>query len=316
MLFARFVVRRLLQLIPTLFLISVAVFLLVHLTPGDPITAMAGPGATESQIHAIQNQYHLNAPLPLQYWLWISHVLRGNLGTSIQTGLPVSVMIAQRIGVTVALAVGATLFAIIVAVPLGIVSAIRRGRGADVASGVFTSLAVALPNFFTAIVFIVVFGVILRVLPIAGYVPLTQAPGVAFQSLVMPVVALGLPYLALLSRMVRSEMLDVLREDYVRTAWAKGLRPRGVLLRHAFRNALIPSINLVMVNFAALLGGTVIIEQIFALPGVGNLVITAVLQRDYPIVQAVTLIIGAVFVLSSLIADLLSYFADPRIKLD
>lgn len=310
---ARFVLGRLYQLIPTLFLISVVVFLLVHLAPGDPITAMAGPGASADLIKRIQDQYHLNDPLPVQYGLWLSHLLHGNFGRSIQTGQPVAVMIWQRVGVTVALAVCATIFAVVLAVPLGILSALTRGRSLDVVSGTFTSLAISLPNFFTAIVFIVVFGVVLRFLPIAGYRPFTQNPLTSLQHLVMPSVALGLPYLALLSRLVRSEMLDVLNEDFVRTAKAKGLMPRAVIFRHAFRNALIPAVQLLSLNFASLLGGTVIIEQIFALPGLGNMVITAVLQRDFPVVQGITIILGIVFVASSLVADLLSASLDPRV---
>ncbi|MCL4531898.1 MAG: ABC transporter permease, partial [Actinobacteria bacterium] len=273
---------------------TILVFLLAHLAPGDPITVMAGPGATAELIAKIQAQYHLDQPWPTQYLLWMGNLLHGNLGRSIVTSQDVLTMIHDRLTLTLLLATSATLFSILLAVPLGVLSAVYKGKRLDAITLGFTSLAVSLPNFFSAIVLIVIFGVVLRWLPFAGFPNPLEDPGGAASRLIMPTIALGLIYVALLSRLIRSEMLDVLQADYVRTARGKGLSERRVLAVHALRNALLPAINLVTLNFAQLLGGTVIIEQVFSLPGMGQMMVQGVLQRDFPVIQGVTLVIGLV----------------------
>ncbi|MCO5218208.1 MAG: ABC transporter permease [Thermomicrobiales bacterium] len=311
----RYIFGRLLQLIPTLFVITVLIFLLAHMAPGDPITAMAGIGASQELIDNIKAQYGLDQPLVVQYGRWILHVLRGDLGTSITTHQSVASMTWDRLEVTLLLAILGTFFSVIIAVPLGILAATRKGTWVDSLAMGFTSLSISVPSFFTAILLIVIFGVQLRWVPFAGYPGLANDFWGSIQRLILPTISVALIYLALLARMVRSEMLEVLRSDFVRTARGKGLRERSVLISHALRNALLPSINLVTLNFASLLGGTVIIEEVFALPGIGRLTIQAVLQRDFPVIQGITLFVGVVFILASLAADLISFKADPRVSL-
>lgn len=310
-----FLLSRLAQLVPTALIITVLVFLMAHLAPGDPISALAGPEAPQELVDAMRARYGFDRPLWTQYGLWLGQVVRGDLGTSIRTGQPVSVMIAERFGATLTLAIAATLFSVLVALPAGIMAAARRGSGFDAAAMIFTSFAISLPNFFTAIVLIVLLGVRWRLLPITGYVPFFEDPSAAIARLVMPTISLGLIYIALLSRLVRSDLIDILSEDYIRTARSKGVRNRRVLLRHGVRNAMLPAINLVSLNFASLLGGTIIIEEIFAIPGVGRLLIDAVEIRDFPVIQGVTLTVGVIFILSSIVADVFSSLADPRVRL-
>ena len=242
-------------------------------------------------------------------------LVHGDLGTSIRTGQPVLTMILERFEATLTLAISATLFSIFIALPAGIVAAAKRGSIIDLSAMSITSLAISLPNFFTAIVMIVIFGVELRWLPISGYVPIFQDFWVSLTHLVMPTISLGLIYTALLSRLIRSDLLDILSENYIRTARSKGLPETIVLLRHGVRNALLPTINLVTINFASLLGGTIIIEEIFAIPGIGRLLIDAVEIRDFPVIQGVTLVVGLIYILSSIFADIISMFTDPRVKL-
>ena len=310
-----FLLSRLAQLIPTALIITVLVFLMAHLARGDPISALAGPEAPPELIAAMRERYGFDKPLWTQYGLWLGQVVRGDLGASVRTGQPVTVMIFERFGATVTLAIAATLFSVLIALPAGIVAAARRGSGFDTGAMVLTSFAISLPNFFTAIVLIVVLGVQWRLLPIAGYVPFFEDPLAATARLVMPTISLGLIYTALLSRLIRSDLIDILSEDYIRTARSKGVRDVRVLFRHGVRNALLPAINLVTLNFASLLGGTIIIEEIFAIPGVGRLLIDAVEIRDFPVIQGVTLTVGIIFICSSIVADILSSLVDPRVRL-
>ena len=300
---------------PTALFITLIVFFLSHLAPGDAVTALAGPESPPELVEKMRERYGLDRPLWMQFALWMEMLVHGDLGTSIRTGQPVVTMILERFEATLTLAISATLFSIFIALPAGIVAAAKRGSIIDVSAMAITSLAISLPNFFTAIVMIVIFGVELRWLPISGYIPIFQDFWVSLAHLIMPTISLGLIYTALLSRLVRSDLLDILSENYIRTARSKGLPETIVLLRHGVRNALLPTINLVTINFASLLGGTIIIEEIFAIPGIGRLLINAVEIRDFPVIQGVTLIVGLIYILSSIIADIISMFADPRIKL-
>jgi len=301
--------------VPTALFITLIVFLLSHLAPGDAVTALAGPEIPPELVEKMRERYGLDRPLWMQFALWMEMLVHGDLGTSIRTGQPVVTMILERFEATLTLAISATLFSIFIALPAGIVAAVKRGSIIDLSAMAITSLAISLPNFFTAIVMIVIFGVELRWLPISGYVPIFQDFWVSLAHLIMPTISLGLIYTALLSRLVRSDLLDILSENYIRTARSKGLPETIVLLRHGMRNALLPTINLVTINFASLLGGTIIIEEIFAIPGIGRLLIDAVEIRDFPVIQGVTLIVGLIYILSSIIADIISMFTDPRIKL-
>ena len=300
---------------PTALFITLIVFFLSHLAPGDAVTALAGPESPPELVEKMRERYGLDRPLWMQFALWMEMLVHGDLGTSIRTGQPVVTMILERFEATLTLAISATLFSIFIALPAGIVAAAKRGSIIDVSAMAITSLAISLPNFFTAIVMIVIFGVELRWLPISGYIPIFQDFWGSLAHLIMPTISLGLIYTALLSRLVRSDLLDILSENYIRTARSKGLPETIVLLRHGVRNALLPTINLVTINFASLLGGTIIIEEIFAIPGIGRLLINAVEIRDFPVIQGVTLIVGLIYILSSIIADIISMFTDPRIKL-
>ena len=309
-----YVVRKLIEIVPALVLVSLLVFVLIHLTPGDPITLMLGPFASQELIDATRAQYQLDRPLTTQYFNWAGRVVRGDLGRSIQTREPVSKMIADRLPVTFSLAVWATIFSCLISIPAGVAAAVHAGRPLDTITIGATALFLSIPDFVAATALVLVGGVVLRILPMVGYVPLFTDPLGFLSHLVMPATALGLIYLGLLSRMVRSSMLDVLGSDYIRTARAKGLGERLVVLTHGLRNALIPSVALVSLNFANMLGGTIVIEEIFALPGLGRLIVRGVLTRDFPVIQGTTLFVGLGFVISSLVTDVALAIIDPRIR--
>jgi peptide/nickel transport system permease protein len=309
-----YILRKLVEVLPALTLVSLLVFALTHLTPGDPITLMLGPFASQELIDATRAQYHLDRSLTVQYLSWAWRVVHGDLGQSIQTREPVAKMILDRLPVTFSLAAWATIFSCVVSIPAGVVAAVHVGRPLDRITIGATSLFLSIPDFVIATVFILVGGVVLRILPMVGYVPLFTDPLGFLSHLVMPATALGLIYLGLLSRMVRSSMLDVLGRDYIRTARAKGLGDRMVVFTHGLRNALIPSVALVSLNFANMLGGTIIVEEIFALPGLGRLIVRGVLARDFPVIQGTTLFVGLGFVVSSLVTDVTLAMIDPRIR--
>jgi len=310
----RYVARKLVEVVPALVLVSLLVFTLVHLTPGDPITTMLGPYASQQLIDATRAQYDLDKPLAGQYVWWLAKVAHGDLGKSIQTREPVARMIADRLPVTVSLAVWATLFSCVVSIPAGIAAAVHAGRPLDTLTIGITALCLSVPDFVAATALVLVGGVVLRLLPMVGYVSVFANPVEFVRHMMMPATALGLIYLGLLSRMVRSSMLDVLGTDYIRTARAKGLGEHLVVLAHGLRNALIPSVALVSLNFANMLGGTIVIEEIFALPGLGRLIVRGVLTRDFPVIQGATLFVGLGFILSSLVTDVALAVIDPRIR--
>jgi peptide/nickel transport system permease protein len=310
----RYIARKLVEMVPALILVSLLVFTLVHLTPGDPITTMLGPYASQQLIDATRAQYDLDKPLPAQYARWLGKVVRGDLGKSIQSREPVAKMIVDRLPVTVSLALWATLFSCLISVPAGVAAAVHAGRPLDTATIGATALFLSIPDFVAATALVLVGGVTLRILPMVGYVSLFADPVEFVRHMVMPATALGLIYLGLLSRMVRSSMLDVLGTEYIRTARAKGLGEKVVVLTHGLRNALIPSVALVSLNFANMLGGTIVIEEIFALPGLGRLIVRGVLARDFPVIQGATLFVGFGFILSSLVTDVFLAIIDPRIR--
>ncbi len=310
----RYIARKLVEMVPALVLVSLLVFTLVHLTPGDPITTMLGPYASQQLIDATRAQYDLDKPLPTQYARWLGKVVQGDLGKSIQSREPVARMIADRLPVTLSLALWATVFSCLISVPAGVAAAVHAGRPLDTATIGVTALFLSIPDFVAATALVLVGGVTLRILPMVGYVSPFADPVEFVRHMVMPATALGLIYLGLLSRMVRSSMLDVLGTEYIRTARAKGLGEKVVVLTHGLRNALIPSVALVSLNFANMLGGTIVIEEIFALPGLGRLMVRGVLTRDFPVIQGATLFVGLGFILSSLVTDVFLAIIDPRIR--
>jgi peptide/nickel transport system permease protein len=310
----QFLMGRLLQFPPALLVISIVVFSLLHLTPGDPVVTALGTQADPSTVESLRSQLGLDRPLALQYLAWLTAVLHGDLGVSLLSRQSVLELVADRLPVTITLAISATIFSVVVSLPLGIVSALRPGsivhRGGTLAG----TLGIAVPNFVFALLLILLFGVAWPVLPIGGWVSPMSDPLDGLRHLVLPTVALGAVYVALVSRMVQVSVAEVLSHDFVRTARAKGLSPQMVVTRHVLRSALLPVITTVAINFAYLLGGAIIIEQIFFLPGLGRLIIDAAVRRDYTVIQGATLITGLVFLLSSLAADVLYAYADPRIR--
>ncbi|MCL6517544.1 ABC transporter permease [Alicyclobacillus sp.] len=310
-----YVFQRILTMVPVLFFLSVMVFGLIHLIPGDPAQVILGQEATPEAIAQMRMKLGLDQPVPLQYWHWLQHALAGNLGQSLVDGEPVSHLIAQRLPVTIELAVGTILVALLIAFPFGILAAVYRGRWLDAAALFTSTVGMSVPSFWLGILLLIGFTVKLHWFPSSGYVPMWQNLGQNLHAMVLPVVATGVREAAVLMRMLRSSLLDVLHQDYVRTARAKGLYGWVVIIRHALRNALIPVITTGGLQIAGLLGGLVITEQIFALPGFGSLLVQSVFSRDYTTVQGATLVAALLVVVVNLVVDLVYGVVDPRLRL-
>ncbi|MFN8522040.1 MAG: nickel ABC transporter permease [Chloroflexota bacterium] len=309
-----YIANRLVAAVPVLLLVSVVIFSIIHLTPGDPVVVMLGEEATPQARDALRRELGLDRPLPVQFASWLARVLQGDLGRSIRSNQPVSEAILQRLPVTVELSLLAMVISLAIALPAGIVAAVRRNSGADVASTVFSLLGVSMPNFFLAILLVYVFSLQLRWLPPVGYISPLQGLWGNLSGMIMPALTLGTALAAVIARLTRSSLLEVLGQDYVRTAWAKGLRESAVVQRHAMKNALIPVVTVVGLQLGNLLGSAIVTETIFALPGVGRLVIDSIFQRDLPLVQGVVLYLALIFVLVNLLVDLTYAALDPRIR--
>ena len=310
----RFVLGRLLAIVPVLVLVTAGVFFLIHLTPGDPIDAMMAESADPSVKAALSRQLGLDQPIHVQYLRWMGGVLRGDLGRSIRNNQPVIEDVGRRIRPSVELALLAIVIALVVAFPLGILSAARRNTPVDGAGTTFALIGICMPNFLIALLLIFLFGVTLRWLPVSGYTDPLEDPINGLRSLTLPAITLGLALAAVITRTLRSSLLEALSEDYVRTARAKGLTERVVLSRHALKNGLIPVATVLGLQLGGLVGGAVITEYVFALPGVGRLVVDAVFARDYPLVQGVVLLIALAYIGTNLLVDLVYGFLDPRIR--
>ena len=310
----RLVLRRLLATIPVLVLVTAGVFALIHLTPGDPIDVMMAESVDATVKANLRRELGLDRPIYAQYAAWMWRLLHGDLGRSIRNGEPVIENVSRRIRPSLQLAALAMAISLVVATPLGILSAARRNTSVDRVGTTFALFGICMPNFLLALLLIFFFGVKLRWLPISGYVdPLEEMlPGL--RSLVLPALTLGLALAAVVTRTLRSSMLDALSEDYVRTARAKGLSESSIIRGHVLKNALIPVVTVLGLQLGTLIGGAVITEYVFALPGVGRLVVDAVFARDYPLVQGVVLLIAVGFILSNLAVDLLYGWIDPRIR--
>ncbi len=309
------IIRRLLTLLPVLAVVAVVVFFLIHLAPGDPAAVMAGNEATVERVEQLRHEMGLDRPILEQFFSWAGRMLRGDMGDSYFLNQPVSTSLAQRMEPTGLLTLYALLMSILIGLPMGIVAAVRRNTWVDRLLMVTALGGVAIPSFWFGILLILVFAVIMRMLPAAGYVPFADDPVENFRYLLMPAFSLGLQQAALLARVVRSSMLEVLREDYVRTARAKGVRESVVVIRHAFPNVLIPALTIIGNSMGALLGGAIVTEAVFNIPGVGRLVVQSVLRRDFPVIQGAVLAIAAVYVLVNLLVDIAYVIADPRIRL-
>jgi peptide/nickel transport system permease protein len=310
-----FVTRRLLGLIPVLLLISFAVFALVLAIPGDPARQIAGGlDADEARVEEIREELGLDDPMVVQYGRWLKGVVSGDLGTSLFTGRTVTSELSQRFPVTLSLAVGAVVFAVLLGVPLGVIAGTRPGSLSDRALSVGTSLGIALPDFFLGTALVVMLAVEANLLPSIGYVDLAESPVEWARHLLIPWVALGVAASATLARQVRGAMIDVLEQDYIRTARAKGLADHRVVGRHALKNALMPAVTVVGLQFAYLLGGTFIVEFIFSLPGMGSYMLSAITSRDLPVIQGVVLLVATIFVVTNLLVDVLYGFLNPKVR--
>ena len=309
-----FLPRRLLQLVPTLFLVSVLIFSLQQLLPGDPALVMAGEEKDPAVIEQIRKQYRLDQPLPVQYAHWVGGVLRGDLGESMRIKKPVRELVAEKLPVTLQLAVMAMCFALLIGIPAGILSAVKKGTAWDAGANVFALWGLSTPNFWLGILLIFLFSVKLGWLPASGFVSPFEDLRQSLATMVMPAFVLGNAIAAVLMRHTRSAMLQAMNADYVRTARAKGLVERVVVLKHALRNALTPVITLGALEFGTLLSGAVLTEQVFSIPGFGKLIVDAVFNRDYAVVQGVVLVTATVYVLLNLLADVLYVLVNPRLR--
>lgn len=297
-----------------LLVVAVGAFLLIHLAPGDPASVMLGPNATVEDVQRLRQQLALDRPLMVQFMAWFSRVIRGDLGTSHFAQRPVLDILLERAEPTLTLATAALLVAVVIGVPAGALAALRRGTVVDQFVMGVALLGASVPSFWLGLTLILYVAVDLGWLPAAGYQPLRSGLLESLRYFILPSIALGFPNSALISRITRSAMLDVLQEDYVRVARAKGLPMTRVISKHALRNALVPIVTVVALTFAGLMGGAVVTETVFGIPGVGRLVVSSVLRRDYPVIQATIMVVAAIYVLVNLLVDVVYVYVDPRIK--
>jgi peptide/nickel transport system permease protein len=310
----RIIAHRLLVAIPTLIVVSMMIFGLQKMLPGDPVLALAGEDQNPQVIATLRAKYHLDQPVPVQYALWVRDVAHGNLGASLRTDVPVTSLIAQKLPVTLQLAVMSMMLAIGIGMPLGILSAANKGRALDYGANVLALTGMSIPNFWLGIILIFVVSVKWHLLPSSGYVSPAEDFWLSIKTMLMPAFVLGAALGAQLMRHTRSAMLTVLRTDYIRTARAKGLLRGTVVVKHAFRNALIPIVTVLALLFGELLAGAVLTEQVFTIPGFGKLIVDAVFNRDYAVVQGVVLVTAVGFIAVNLFADVLYILLNPRLR--
>jgi peptide/nickel transport system permease protein len=310
----RFLVGRLVVALPTLLLVSVMVFGLQKLLPGDPAVALAGEDRSPEVIAYLRQKYQFDRPVPVQYASWLGAFIEGDFGVSVRTRLPIRAMVAQSLPITIELSCLSMLIALGLGIPAGVVAALRRGAAVDHAVGVIGLAGLSIPSFWLGIMLILLFSVKLGWLPSGGYVPFFADPAGNLRAMIMPSLVLGTASLAIIMRHTRSSMLNVLKEDYVRTARAKGLKESVVVMRHALRNALIPVVTLGTLQFGQLLSGAVLTEQVFGIPGFGKMIVDGVFSRDYAVVQAVVMCASVFFLLMSLLADLAYAALSPKMR--
>ncbi|MCI0999367.1 ABC transporter permease [Ochrobactrum sp. C6C9] len=311
---AVYLIKRIFALVPVLLLVSIFVFLLLRLTPGDPAAILAGDAATTEQLERIREAMGLNEPILTQYFTWMGKILQGDLGVSLISGVPVLDMVSQRIGPTISIAVLTIIIAVLVAIPMGVVAAWRHRSWIDYLVMSFSVLGFSVPVFLVGYVLLLIFSVNLGWLPVQGFKPISSGFGGFMERAILPALTLASIYIALITRMTRAAMLDVLGEDYIRTARAKGVSDRRLLFVHALKNAAVPVVTIVGTGFALLISGVVVTESIFNIPGIGRLTVDAVLARDYPVIQAMILLTSALYVFVNLLIDLSYTLFDPRIR--
>ena len=311
---ARYILRRLLLMVPVALLVAVIVFALIRLSPGDPVLVYAGEEKDPAALDALRHEYGLDQPMPVQFASWLSHALRGDLGRSLRTRQPVTEAILERVPATLTLGLTALVLSISIALVVGTVSALKRNSPLDLLATGFTIAGVSLPNFFLGLVLILLFALVFRLLPPGGYVALASDPADGLRHLILPAITLATASTAVNLRQVRSSLIDVFGEDYIRTARAKGLPRIAIVARHALKNALIPVVTIFGLQIGAILEGAIITESVFSWPGVGRLAVDSIAGRDYPVVQAIVLLSALSFMVSTLIVDVLYAWIDPRIS--
>ena len=309
-----FIGRRMLSTVPMLVLVGLITFLMIHLTPGDPAAVVAGENASNEAIEGTRERLGLNAPLPVQFWHWAVAVVQGDLGKSFTSGRPVTTLILERLPITLSLASGATLVGLVIAIPLGMLAAVQRDSWIDRLTVFTTSLGIAAPEFFIGLLLVLVFALELGLLPATGYVPFFNDPLEWAVRLILPSLALGLGVAAELTRQVRGALRDVLARDYIQTARAKGLSTLSVIFKHGLKNAAIPVVTVLGLQIRRLLGGTVIIEQIFNINGVGQLAVRAVFLRDVPLLLGIALITAVVVLIVNMLVDMSYGYFDPKVR--
>ncbi len=311
-----YIIRRVVSIIPVLIGISILIFLIMQVIPGDIVSILLGTEATPELKEQMREEFGYHLPLYQQYWNWISGVIVGDFGHSLRTGAAVLPEILSRFTLTLELTILASVIAWIISIPLGVIAAVRRNKGSDIGIRILSLLGVSVPNFALATIIILVLSLQFNYFPPVGYISLFEDPIGNLERLFIPALVLGASMAGSIMRMTRSSVLEVLEQDYIRTARAKGIREHFVIYRHAFRNALIPVLTVIGMQIGFLLGGTVIIEQIFSLPGLGQYVLTGITQRDIPVVQGSILFIASMFVFINLLVDILYGFLNPRISYD
>jgi peptide/nickel transport system permease protein len=310
----KFFLMRLLTTLPVLILVTFVVFGLVLLIPGDPAVTIAGPDATVAQVAAVRERLGLDRPVVIQYWDWITGAATGDLGTSLFTSRPVATSIGDGLPVTIALSLMALLISLVIAVPTAIISALRRGTWLDRIGTIGSSLGIALPSFWLGLMFVLIFSLGLGWLPATGYVPIGNDPGAWLTHIFLPALTLGIAGAAESARQLRGSIIGVLQQDYIRTARAKGLRNRLVIGKHVMKNASVPLVTVLGLQITALLGGAVLVEQIFGVPGLGQVAINAVTTRDIPVIQGIVLVAVLVAMLSNLLVDLTYGYLNPKVR--
>lgn len=310
-----YILQRLLSLIPVLMVVAVVVFFIIHLTPGDPASIILGPNATVDEVETLRGELGLNLPLYTQFAHWFSRIIQGDLGWSIFRKEPVLDAFLENLGPTLSLAIFAQLIAILISIPMGIIAAMRRGGYADQAFMLFSLLGISLPNFLLALLLVLLFAVKLAWLPVAGYQPLSSGFWIHIKHLILPAISLGAIQAALIARVTRSSMLEVLNTNYIKTAYSKGVKKQVIIYKHALRNAFIPILTVIGQSFGQLMAGAIVIETVFNIPGIGQLIINAITRRDFEVIQGSVLLIAISYVFINLIVDLLYGLIDPRIRL-
>ncbi|HSW58993.1 MAG TPA: ABC transporter permease [Dehalococcoidales bacterium] len=309
-----YIVRRLLLSVVVLFLVTILSFAIIQIIPGDPAAMMLGTEASPEQIADLRHELYLDRPVVVQYWYWVSHAVQGDLGKSLKYQESITKVIAERMPVTLNLTIMSLLLSVVLGIAAGIICAVRRGSTVDSIVTVLANLGIAVPTFWLGILGIYFFGLKMGWLPIQGYVSPFEDFWLSVRKCIMPVICMAIPSIAVLARQTRSSMLDVIRQDYIRTAWSKGLKERSIILNHALKNALIPIVTLLGLQLRLVVGGSVVVETVFNIAGMGRLIVSSTFSRDFVAIQAVTLIIAIVVLFANLLVDISYGWLDPRIR--